>query len=153
MEQAAKQAFAAEADPDAFHVLAEMHKLSPVPDLAQVMEALQARVGLLREWQMFLAKYPVLICPVSAEPPFPDLLDLEDFPRVIEAQLTQVGLPLLGLPAMSVFTGFGESEMGSVPMGTQLVAARYREDILLDAAQEIEARSPEIKVVTPGDAS
>jgi amidase len=149
MERAAKVPFAAEADPDAMHVLAEMHKLQPLPDLNDVLDALQARVGLLREWQKFLAEYPVLICPISAEPPFPDLLDLEDFPRVIEAQLTQVGLPLLGLPGMSVFTGFGASEAGHVPLGAQLVGARFREDILLDAAAEIETRSPVIKVVTP----
>jgi len=149
MERAAKDAFAAEADPDALHVLAEMQKLQPVPDLNDLLDALQARVGLVRDWQMFLARYPVLICPVSAEPPFPDLLDLDDFPRVIEAQLTQVGLPLLGLPGMSVFTGFAESEAGHVPLGAQLIGARFREDILLDAAADIEARSPAIGVVTP----
>ena len=149
MARGATAAFAAEDDPDANHVLAEMHKLTAVPDLNGVLDALQARVGFVREWQMFLEKYPVLICPISSEPPFPDLLDLEDFPRVIEAQLTQVGLPLLGLPGMSVFTGFGESDMGRVPLGAQLIGGRYREDILLDAAEAIEARGEAIKVVTP----
>lgn len=149
MERAAKDAFAAEADPDAMHVFAEMQKLQPVPDLNGLLDALQARVGLVRDWQYFLAEHPVLICPISAEPPFPDLLDLDDFPRVIEAQLTQVGLPLLGLPGMSVFTGFGESDAGRVPLGAQLIGARFREDILLDAAADIEARSPPVRVVTP----
>lgn len=149
MARGAQAAFAQEDDPDANHVLAEMHKLTPVPDLNGVLDALQARLGFLREWQLFLAQHPVLICPVSAEPPFPDLLDLEDFPRVMEAQLTQVGLPLMGLPGMSVFTGFGESEAGHVPLGAQLVGARYREDVLLDAAEAIEARGDAIAVVTP----
>lgn len=149
MARGAQAAFVAEDDPDANYVLAEMHKLTAVPDLNEVLDALQARLGFLRHWQQFLATYPVLICPVSAEPPFPDLLDLEDFPRVIEAQLTQVGLPLMGLPGMSVFTGFGESDMGRVPLGAQLVGGRYREDILLDAAEAIEARGEAIRVVTP----
>lgn len=149
MARGAQAAFAQEDDPDANHVLAEMHKLTPVPDLNETLDALQARLGFLREWQAFLAKYPVLICPVSSEPPFPDLLDLEDFPRVIEAQLTQVGLPLMGLPGMSVFTGFGKSDMGRVPLGAQLIGGRFREDILLDAAEAIEARGEAIKVVTP----
>ncbi len=149
MERGAKAAFAQEGDPDALHVLAEMHKITPLPDLNEVLDALQARLGFLRDWQAFLTDYPVLICPVSAEPPFPDLLDLTDFPRVLEAQLTQVGLPLMGLPGMSVFTGFAEGEAGRTPLGAQLIAARYREDILLDAAADIEARSPAIKVVTP----
>tara|TARA_R110002020_G_scaffold206021_6_gene410956 strand:+ start:8483 stop:9874 length:1392 start_codon:yes stop_codon:yes gene_type:complete len=149
MARGAQAAFAAEDDADANYVLAEMHKLTAVPDLNEVLDAMQARLGFLRQWQQFLTTYPVLICPVSAEPPFPDLLDLEDFPRVIEAQLTQVGLPLMGLPGMSVFTGFGESDMGRVPLGAQLVGGRYREDILLDAAEAIEARGEVIRVVTP----
>ncbi|MCX7557978.1 amidase family protein [Sulfitobacter sp. F26204] len=149
MERGAKEMFPREADPDALYVLAEMHKLTAPPDLNAVLDALQARVGFLRQWEIFLAQYPVLICPVSAEPPFPDLLDLTDFPRCMEAQLTQVGLPLMGLPGMSVFTGFGRSEAGLTPLGAQLISGRYREDIMLDAAEEIEQRSPKISVVTP----
>lgn len=149
MDRGARDAFVKEDDKDALQVLAEMQKLTPVPDRDQVMDALQSRLGFLREWQMFLADYPVLICPISAEPPFPDLLDLEDFPRVMEAQLTQVGLPLMGLPGMSVFTGFGDSAAGRVPLGAQLIGGRFREDILFDAAEAIEARGPTIQVVTP----
>ena len=103
----------------------------------------------LRDWQLFLEKYPVLICPTSSEPPFPDLLDLEDFPRVIKAQLTQVGLPLMGIPGLSIFTGYNESPDGKIPMGAQLVGARFREDILISAAKEIEVRSPEIEIAEP----
>ncbi len=149
MERGAKAAFVQEDDADALYVLAEMQKITAVPDLNEVMDALQARLGFLRDWEVFLAQYPVLICPVSAEPPFPDLLDLTDFPRCLEAQLTQVGLPLMGLPGMSVFTGFGEGEAGHTPLGAQLISARYREDIMLGAAEAIEQRSPAIKVVTP----
>jgi amidase len=149
MARGTHKMFVQEDDPDANHVLAEMHKLTPVPNLDEVLDALQSRLGFLRIWQEFLARHSVLICPISAEPPFPDLLDLQDFPRVMEAQLTQVGLPLMGLPGMSVFTGFAQSEMGHVPMGAQLIAGRYREDILLDAAEAIEARGPAISVVTP----
>ena len=149
MARGAQAAFAQEDDPDANYVLAQMQKLTPVPDLNEVLDALQARVGFLREWQAFLGQYPVLICPISAEPPFPDLLDLEDFPRVMEAKLTQVGLPLMGLPGMSVFTGFAQSDAGQVPMGAQLIGGRYREDILLDAAEAIEMRGAAIAVATP----
>jgi len=149
MAHAASDAFAREADPDAMHVFAEMQKITPTPDMGDLLDALQARVGFLRDWQVFLHRHPVLICPISGEPPFPDLLDLEDFPRVMAAQLTQVGLPLMGLPGMNVFTGFANGEAGHTPMGAQLIAGRFREDILLDAAEAIEARSPKIEVVTP----
>ena len=138
-----------EGDPDAIHVFGEMIKLSPVPTINDVLDALQSRLGFLRDWQLFLEKYPVLICPTSSEPPFPDLLDLEDFPRVIKAQLTQVGLPLMGIPGLSIFTGYNESPDGKIPMGAQLVGARFREDILISAAKEIETRSPLIEIAEP----
>ena len=126
-----------------------MTKLSPMPTINDVLDALQARLGFLRDWQIFLEKYPVLICPTSSEPPFSDLLDLEDFPRVIRAQLTQVGLPLMGIPCLSIFTGYNEGPGGKIPMGAQLVGARFREDILISAAKEIEVRSPKIEIAEP----
>ncbi|MGB0506825.1 MAG: amidase family protein [Pikeienuella sp.] len=133
-----------ERDPDAITVFAEMQKLCPEPDLNGILDALQARVTFLREWEMFFDQYPVLICPISADPPFRDQQDVEPgaFPAVLEAQLTQVGLPLMGLPGLSVCTG----EAGGAPMGAQLIGGRYREDVLMDAAEAIEARSPVIEV-------
>lgn len=148
-EYAARATFTAEDDPDANHVLTEMLKLTPAPDLAGVLDALQARVGFVRQWEAALADRPVFICPNSAEPPFPDLLDLEDFPRVMAAQLPQVALPILGLPGLSVFTGFQDGPHGRVPLGVQLIGSRWREDILLHAARDIEARSPKVEIADP----
>ncbi|PZW45612.1 amidase [Humitalea rosea] len=127
-----------ENDPDANFVFAQMEALCPEADLNGFLDALQARSRLLRQWSAFLAKYPVLICPVSGELPFRDQSDVEspeEFRRIMEAQLTQVGLPLMGLPGLTVTTGL----VGSTPVGVQLIGARYREDILLRAGEEIEA--------------
>jgi len=77
----------------------------------------------------------VLLLPVSADLPFTDNLDLQDFDRVWKAQTTQVGLPFLGLPALAVATGL----IGTVPVGVQIVAARFREDLCLAAGDAIEA--------------
>ena len=137
-----------EDDPDANFVYAQMEKLCPPPTLEDFMDALQQRLTFLREWNLFLARYPVLICPVSGEVPFADQEDVsspEAFQRIMEAQLTQVGLPLMGLPGLSVATGATDN----VPCGVQLIGGRYCEDILLTAAAEIEARSPAIAVATP----
>lgn len=143
------KAIEAEADPDATFVYAQMERLCPTPDLNDVMDALQARVTLLRQWSLFLDQYPALICPVSAETPFADQDDVsspEAFTRIMEAQLTQVGLPLMGLPGLSVFTGMA----GDAPCGAQVVGGRYCEDILLAAGEAIEARSPKITPAQPG---
>jgi len=44
-------------------------------------------------------------------------------------------LPLLGLPGLAVATGLE----GTAPVGVQLTAGRFREDLLLAAGEAIEA--------------
>jgi len=76
--------------------------------------------------------------PVSGELPFPDHLDRKDaesFARVWRAQLSQIAIPLMGLPALTVSTGL----VGRVPVGVQLVSGRFREDLCLSAGEAIEA--------------
>jgi amidase len=132
------KAVVAEDDPDATFVYGQMEELCPAPDLFAFMDGLQKRVGFVREWMTFFESYPLALCPVSAELPFKDQLDVESpaaFRRVMEAQLVQVGLPLMGLPGLTVTTGL----VGGVPVGVQLLAGRYREDLLLEAGAVIEA--------------
>lgn len=90
----------------------------------------------------------MLICPVSGELPFPDQLDVESpesFQRVFDAQLTQLGLPVLGLPGLTVSTGLE----GDVPVGVQLVAGRFEEDHLLRAGEAVEAGGSPMSPVDP----
>ena len=137
-----------ENDPDANFVYARLRDLTVEPTLESFMQALQRRVTLAREWQQFLTDYPLLLCPVSALPPFPDQLDVaspEDFDRVIEAQLTQIALPFFGLPGLSVAT----EPNHRVPMGVQLVAGRFCEGHLFAAATDIEARNPALEIADP----
>lgn len=131
-------AVAQEAEPDAVAVYGFMERLCPAPDLFAFQDALQRRATLLRQWTLFLDRLPVVLMPVSGELPFRDHLDVEAFEtfrRIMAAQLPQVGLPLLGLPGLAVATGL----VGTVPVGVQLVAGRYREDLLLLAGEAIEA--------------
>jgi amidase len=121
-----------EGDPDAIEVWARLESYSPRPDLDSFMDALQERAGIVRAWRTFLAEHGLLLCPVSGALPFPDHADLggaEAFDRIFEAQLTQVGLPFTGCPAISVATGL----VDGIPVGVQLVASPFREDLLLEA--------------------
>jgi amidase len=107
-------------------------------DAAAFSRALTRRATLMREWLQFLETYPVLVMPVSAELPFPDGLDVRDeasFTRVWQAQLTQIAIPFLGLPGLTVSTGL----VGRIPVGVQVVAGRFREDLCLLAGEAIEA--------------
>ena len=107
-------------------------------DQAAFSNALTRRATLAREWLQFLQTYAVLLIPVSAELPFPDHLDCKDevsFARVWQAQLTQIAIPFMGLPGLTVSTGM----VGKSPVGVQVVSGRYREDLCLAAGEAIEA--------------
>jgi amidase len=107
-------------------------------DAAAFSKALTRRATLVREWSLFLETYSVVLMPVSAELPFPDQLDMRGeaaFTRVWQAQLTQIAIPFMGLPGLTVSTGL----VGRVPVGVQVVAGRYREDLCLLAGEAIEA--------------
>ena len=107
-------------------------------DADALSRTLTRRATLSREWLLFLDKYPVLLMPVSGELPFPDELDTRDeasFARVWHAQLPQIAIPFMGLPGLTATTGL----VGRVPVGVQVVASRYREDLCLSAGEAIEA--------------
>lgn len=136
---AMRPAAEADGDPGLLNVLDNLApEFAALPPSA-VPDALRRRATLVREWSLFLAHYDVLLIPVSAELPFPDDLDLQGkagFERVWRAQMTMIGLPLLGLPGLSVATGLAPS---GAPLGVQVVAARFREDLCLAAGAAIEA--------------
>src|SRR5690606_29125310 len=122
--------------------LAFLEYLKPVGknfSLEGLSQALARRMVLMRQWQVFLEEYPVLLLPVSADLPFEaeqDLRGESEFSRIWEAQLPQVGLPLIGVPALAVCTG----KEGRAPVGVQIVASRFREDLCLEAGKAIEER-------------
>jgi amidase len=136
-----------EGDADAIEIWRRLSDLTPAPDFAGFMDIWQERAGLVRAWRMFLEETPLLLCPVSGALPFPDHADLggaEAFAQIAEAQLTQIGLPLIGCPALSVATGRAEG----LPVGVQLVAGPFREDLLLEAG-EVLAGAGAVPVVEP----
>ena len=66
-------------------------------------------------------------------------------PGVVRAQESMFGVPLLGLPAVSVPT----APVDGLPMGVQIIGQRFREDMVLDAAQVIEARCAPATPIDP----
>ena len=117
-------------------------------DAAAFSKALTRRATLTREWLKFLEKYSGVLMPVSGELPFPDQLDMRDeasFARVWRAQLPQIAIPFLGLPGLTVSTGL----VGRVPVGVQIVAGRFREDLCLAAGEAIEAGGTPSSPVDP----
>jgi len=137
-----------EGDPGALACLrGNRSKVHPF-DSTALSQALTRRATLTRDWQTFFETYPVVLMPVSGELPFPDQLDVKDdasFARVWRAQMPMVGIPLMGLPGLTVSTGL----VGRVPVGVQIVAGRYREDLCLLAGEAIEAGGTPASPVDP----
>ena len=135
-----------EGDPAAIGLLESFRTRAEAMAPDAIARALTRRATLARDWSLFLAETPVLLVPVSGELPFPDGLDRTGeagIARAFEANLLQVGLAPLGIPALTVTTGL----VGRTPVGVQLVAARYREDLCLAAGAAIEAGGvPEMPV-------
>ncbi|WP_310630499.1 amidase family protein [Paraburkholderia sp.] len=122
-------------------------KVAAMPDDV-VSKSLVRRTTLARQWRLFFAEHPVLLLPVSGELPFADGLDLqgpEGFQRVWDAQLTLRALPAVGLPGLVVSTGM----VDDVPVGVQIVAGLYREDLCLLAGKAIEARGAPPSPIDP----
>ena len=127
-----------EGDPGALAVLAGVRDQAAAMPADVVAQTLVRRATLARDWSLFLERYAVALLPVSAELPFQDGADMEtpdSFDRIWRAQLVQTGLPLVGLPGLTVSTGM----VGAAPVGVQVVAGRYREDLCLLAGEAIEA--------------
>jgi len=113
--------------------------LEKTPELnAKAYSAAAARRStLLRDWLAFMTHYPLILGPVSAHLPFAqgrDTASRESMHDILAAQAPMFFVPLLGVPALSAPVCIAEG----VPIGVQLIASRFREDMLFDAAQVIE---------------
>lgn len=106
------------------------------------------RATILRQWMLFLERYPLLLMPVSSLKPVPLDYDQQGdaaVARMLTAHHPMLAISMLGLPGLAVPTG----EDGDTPLGVQLVAARFCEDSCLAAAEVIEARAPAVTPIEP----
>ncbi|WP_436772557.1 amidase [Yinghuangia sp. YIM S09857] len=108
------------------------------PTLAAYIRGYARRGTLITRLQRYLGGDRILLTPVSAEPPLEQDADLAGDDRmreVVAAQWPLQAVPVLGFPAAAVPTGLADG----LPSGVQVIAGRFREDLLLDAAEVIEA--------------
>jgi amidase len=116
-------------------------------DLAGYVRALARRATILREWQLFFERYPLLLIPVSYQRPFPIDFDQRGDQAVAEmlsAHQPMLAVSTLGLSGLAVPTGLADG----VPVGVQLVAGRFQEELCLTAGAIIERN---VAALTPLD--
>ena len=138
-----------ENDPDANFIYSQMCRRCPDTSLEKFMDSLQNRAKISREWNKFFDKYPVILCPITGDIPFPDLKDLESeesFDLVFESMLPQIAPPYMGLPGFSFAT---KKTKENIPLGVQLISRKYREDLLLNVAYDLEKHYPKIEPALP----
>ena len=115
-------------------------KMATILDGRAYMEAIARRSRVLRNWLLFLESYPVILTPLSVQRTPEVNADLGGDARVGSLFWNDLrfmsSINVLGLPAAVVPIGL----VGGNPVGVQLIASRYREDVCLDAAAAIEAR-------------
>jgi amidase len=121
-----------------------------VPELTvdDHLRALADRTRLVRAWNVFLARTPLVLTPVSAVAPYAHGFDVESAARTLNVwreSATLMALPVLGLPGIAVPTGI----VDGLPVGVQIVGPRFREDLVLAAAEAIEARAPRLTPIEP----
>lgn len=108
------------------------------------MEAVSLRTGHLRKWMLLLEEYPVILTPACVHPTYGARADLDGdamVERIFKRGLHFIGpINYLGLPAAVVPAGM----CGDLPVGVQLIASRFREDIALDAATAIEKHAGQL---------
>jgi amidase len=110
-------------------------------DLPGWMRATAARNGHIRAWQLFFEEYPVVLAPTTVQPtpgPREDAISPERTRELFWNDLRFISaINVLGLPGAVVPVALHDGH----PIGVQLIAGRYREDLALDAAAAIEKRA------------
>jgi amidase len=107
------------------------------PDPAAYRAAIGERHRIARDWSLFMECTPLVLGPVSALEPFAvgaDLAGKEELARFVRSlRLTEV-CNLIGVPSLAVPV----QVTGGLPQGIQLIAPRFHEALLFEAAEVIE---------------
>ncbi|MCF2533210.1 amidase [Yinghuangia soli] len=111
------------------------------PSLQAYIHGWARRGTLITRLQELLGSDTVLLTPVSAELPFEhdaDAASLERGAELIAAQWPMAAVPALGFPAVTVPALLADG----LPVSVQLIGGRFEEELILDAAQAVEDRTP-----------
>jgi len=110
-------------------------------DLKGWMRETAARNAHIRAWQLFFEDFPVVLAPTTVKPtpgPREDTISPERVREIFWNDIRFISaINVLGLPSAVVPVTLHKGW----PIGVQLIAGRYREDLALDAAAAIEKRA------------
>ena len=123
----------------------EYYRQFPPLEANELLAAMAKRSHYARQWSLFLENYPLVLSPFLLTPFFAPSRDTEGEPGVREAlgrAHWSFLINFIGLPAGNLPTYLAHTANGDQPIGVQLIGRRWREDIIVDAMQAIEAEIP-----------
>ena len=102
-------------------------------------DGIKQRSAMVREWNVLLDDCPLILSPFFMQPTPEWDCDAQSFASTqaaFNAAIYSTGINWLGLPAGIVPTGLVEN----LPAGVQIIGRRFREDLILDAMEQVETQ-------------
>ena len=112
------------------------YQLQGMVDAEGYLFGVAERTRMVREWNMLLAEYPLILTPYLMRPAYPCDYDetFEGVKDLFDSSIYSYGVNYLGMPAGHVPVDLVEN----MPSGVQLIGQKWREDLILDAMEVIE---------------
>ena len=104
-----------------------------------LLKGFAKRSHYIREWLLFMEKYPLVLTPFLPSPTYEwdrDAQGPEGVREVLGAGVYSFSMNFMGLPAGNIPANYNDG----LPVGVQIVGRRFREDMILDACEAIEQR-------------
>ncbi len=117
----------------------EYFELFPPFEYDELLRQMARRSSFIREWNLFLERYPIVLTPFLPRPTYAWNRDAEGKDGVMDVLgcgIWSFAINYLGLPSGIVSSGMHDG----MPVAVQIVGRRFREDLILNALEAIEAR-------------
>ena len=105
----------------------------------ELLLAAARRARYVREWQLFVQHYPLVLTPFLPGPTYAwdrDTQGLDGVREVLGSGVWSWTMNYMGLPAGNIPANYNDG----LPVGVQVIGRRFREDLILDACEAIETR-------------
>ncbi len=112
------------------------YQLEKMVDAEGYLFGIAERTRMVREWNLLLAEYPLVLTPYLMRPGYPYDYDetFEGVADLFRCSIYSYGVNYIGMPAGVVPVDLVEG----MPSGVQLIGQKWREDWILDAMEVIE---------------
>lgn len=128
-------------------IFANYYEAFPPFEGAEQLAAMAQRTYYARAWSLFLEDYPLVLTPFLLQPFFAAGRDAEGMEGAQDAlgqSFWSFIMNFTGLPAGNLPTHIADLPTGKQPIGVQIAGRRWREDLIVDAMQAIEAQIPPV---------